>query len=158
MTYFNLGFFVSLITAFIASGSFAVIFQTNKRHLLKVCIAGLLSYFVFYTVKFFIGPLFLAAFISTFAVSLYGEISARTSHAPALIFIVAGLIPTVPGGDSYYSMKYLIMGDSQNALKYLGNTGATAIGIALGIVCCSVIFGIINDRLRQKKLKAKKTD
>ena len=157
MKYFEAQFFISLVTSFIASGAFAIIFKTNKRHLLKVCVAGLLSYFVFYTVKFFFLNVFLAAFVSTFVVSLYGEISARTSHAPTLIFIVAGLIPTVPGGGSYYSMKYLIIGDSQNALKYLGETGATAVGIALGIVCCSVIFGIINDRLRRKKLKAKKT-
>lgn len=154
MTFFTDKLLISLITAFIASVAFAIIFQTNKRHLLKVGIAGLITYFVFYTVKFFFSSLFLAAFLSTLIAALYGEISARISHAPTLIFIVAGLIPTVPGGDSYYTMKYFIVGDLTNALKYLTNTIATAIGIAGGIVCCSIIFGIINDKLRRKKSKS----
>ena len=153
MRFFTLQLIIELITCFIASGSFAVIFQTNKRHLLKVCIAGLLTYFVFYTVNYFAHSLFWAAFVSSFIVTLYGEICARISHAPALIFILAGLIPTVPGGYAYYSMRYLIMGESSLAISKLKDTGSVAIGIACGIVCVSIIVGIITDKLAKRRAK-----
>ncbi len=153
MSFFTVKFFTALAASFIATGAFAIIFQTNKRHLLKVCIAGLMTYFVFYTVNYFAHSLFWAAFVSTFTATVYGEICARISHAPALIFIVAGLIATVPGGDAYYSMKYLIMGENSLAVSKLLDTGSVAIGIACGIVCVSILFGIITDKIAKKRSK-----
>ena len=161
MTFFSTQFFIALAASFVASGAFAVIFKTNKRHLLKVCIAGLLTYFIYYTLQYFTGSLFLAAFISTAFTSLYGEVFARISRAPAIIFIVAGIIPTVPGGDSYYAIKYLITGELTRGLEKLFDTGAIAIGIASGIVCVSIVFGIFNDRvaeIKKRKLKKPKKD
>ena len=156
MTFFTTQFFIALAASFVASGAFAIIFHTNKRHLLKLCIAGALTYFIFYTLQYFSGSLFLAAFISTAFTTLYGEIFARISRAPAIIFIIAGIIPTVPGGDSYYAVKHLITGDLQLAAKKLLDTGAIAIGIASGIVCVSILFGIFNDRVAFFKKKGMK--
>jgi uncharacterized membrane protein YjjB (DUF3815 family) len=156
MTFFTTQFFIALAASFIASGSFAIIFRTNKRHLLKLCIAGALTYFIYYTMQYFSGSVFLAAFISTAFTTLYGEIFARISKAPAIIFIIAGIIPTVPGGDSYYAVKHLITGNLELATQKLIDTGAIAIGIASGIVCVSIIFGIFNDRfgvLKKKEMK-----
>ena len=153
MTFFSTQFFIALGASFIASGAFAIIFKTNKRHLLKVCLAGLLTYFIYYTLQYFTGSLFLAAFISTAFTTLYGEICARIARAPAIIFIIAGIIPTVPGGDSYYAIKYLISGEMALGVEKLFDTGAIAIGIASGIVCVSIIFGIFNDRVTRIKKK-----
>lgn len=161
MTFFNVQLLIALAASFVASGAFAIIFKTNKRHLLKVCVAGLLTYFVYYTLQYFTGSLFLAAFISTAFTTLYGEIFARISRAPSIIFIVAGIIPTVPGGDSYYAIKYLISGELTPGLEKLFDTGAIAIGIATGIVCVSIIFGIFNDRvadIKKRRLKRPKKD
>ena len=156
MTFFTSQFFIALAASFIASGAFAIIFQTNRRHLLKVCAAGLFTYFIFYTLQYFTHSLFLAAFVSTAFTTLYGEICARFSRAPSIIFIIAGIIPTVPGGDSYYAIKHLIMGDLSRAAEKLLDTGKIAIGIALGIVTVSIIFGFLNDgfaEIKRKKLK-----
>jgi uncharacterized membrane protein YjjB (DUF3815 family) len=156
MSFFTRELLISLVTSFIASCAFAIVFQTNKRHLLKVGLAGFIAYFVFYFVKYFFSSLFLAAFLSSLIIAFYGEICARISHAPTLIFIVAGLIPTVPGGDSYYSMKYLIMGEKSLALSKLIDTGTVAIGLASGIVCTSIIFGTIRDKILEIRRKRNK--
>lgn len=156
MTFFTLELLIRLITSFVASVAFAIVFKTNKRHLLSVGIAGFITYFVFHTSLYLNTSLFLAAFASTFVATLYGEISARISHAPAIIFLVAGLIPIVPGGDSYYTMKYFIEGNTALALEKLGATGLVALGIASGIVAVSVIVGIYFDTLHKIKNKRKK--
>ena len=155
MIFFTKEFVIALVTSYFASCGFAVVFHTNKRHLPLVGVAGLLSYFVYYTVEFYSESLFLAAFISSFAVTFFGEIIARTSHAPALIFIVAGLIPTVPGAGSYYSMKYLIQGESALAAESLLKTGTIAIGIASGLVVVSIVFGMIVDLKNSQKRRHK---
>ena len=84
-----------------------------------------------------------------FAASL-GEMSARWFRAPAIVFWVTALIPIVPGGDSYYAMKFLLQGDMAQALDKIIFTGQVALGIAGGIVLVSIIFGILTDRARKK--------
>ena len=157
MNFFTNEFLIQAITSFIASSAFAVIFKTNKRHLLQVSFAGLMTYVVYYTALYFNSSLFIAALLSTCVASLFGEICARISHAPAIIFIIAGIIPIVPGGDAYYSIKYLMEGNRALALQKLASTGQVALGIASGIVFLSILIGIYTDFVsKRKKQKNKK--
>lgn len=157
MNFFTREFLIQALTSFIASSAFAVIFKTNRRHLLRVSFAGLITYVAYYTALYFNFSLFMAAFISTCAASLFGEICARISHAPTIIFIIAGIIPIVPGGDAYYSIKYLMEGNRALALQKLSATGQVALGIASGIVFLSILIGIYTDFVsKRKKQKSKR--
>jgi len=149
--FFTLELLIRLITSAICSCAFGIIFKINKRHLITVGVSGLITYFIYHTVIFFGGSAFVAAFASTFFTSSFGEVSARINHAPAIIYLLTGLIPIVPGGDAYYSMRYLLSGDMSLALEKLSTTAQVALGIAGGIVLVSVIFGIIQDKLYSKR-------
>ena len=153
---FTLNFFINLLMSFICATSFAIIFNTSKKHLLYIGICGLGTYAIYYITFFFIASSFWAAFISSIFAALFSEITARVQRAPTVIFLITGIIPTVPGGSLYYTMRHLILSNFDLALKHLIETLEIGLGIAGGIVTVSILFGTIMD-YAHKRRSAKKT-
>ncbi len=151
MTFFTLELLIRLITSAMGSCAFALVFKTHRRHLLMVSISGLITYFIYYTVSFFGGGYFVSSFAATFFAALFGELCARIFHAPTILYLVTGLIPIVPGGEAYYTMKYLLERNTPMANEKLLATGGVALGIAGGIVLVSLMFGVLSDRLAKKQ-------
>ncbi len=151
--FFSTQFFIQLLASLLGSVAFAVIFKTNARHLPFVGVGGLVTYALYYFVAFFDTGVFLAAFISTLFAAFFSEFCARWRRAPAAVFLFPAIIPTVPGGGLYYTMRYLLSGQTALMLSYLGDTMKVALGIAGGIVTVSVLVGIVYD-VRRKKSEA----
>ena len=95
MTFFTSEFFIQLITSFITSAAFAIMFRVNRRHLIFIGICGTLTYAAYYTLLFFTKSLFVAAFVSSMVTAIYAEVLARLRHAPTIIFVLTGIVPTV---------------------------------------------------------------
>ena len=147
-------FVIELIMAIITSCSFALMFNTDKKHLIHIGICGLGTYAIYYVTAEHLNSLFWAAFISSVFTALFSEITARVRKAPAIIFLLTGIVPTVPGGALYYTMRNMILGDLSGALSKLSVTLEVGLGIAGGIVAVSIIFGIIMDWIsKRKKMK-----
>lgn len=156
MNFFTLQLLIRLISSFLGSCAFAIVFKINKRHLLNVGILGFITYFVYYTVIYFTPSAFAAAFASTCVATVCAELLARKHHAPTIVYLVTGLIPIVPGADSYYSMKYLLEENMKMAGEKLASTVQVALGIAGGIVVISILFGILSDKLEARRNAQKK--
>ena len=154
MSFFTQTFFINLAMSFLTSTTFAIMFNTCKRHLFSVGICGLGTYAVFYTAQLFISSSFASAFLSAVFTAIFAEVIARTKKAPTIIFLLNGIVPTVPGGSLYYTMRYLILNDFDMAMKYLTETLEIGLGIAGGIVAVSIIFTNLS-ALREKR-KSKK--
>lgn len=150
MNFFTLHLLVRLITSAAGSCAFALIFKTHRRHLALIGLSGLVTYFVYYTVGFFGGGFFVASFASTVFAAAFGEFCARACHAPAIIYLLTGLIPIVPGGEAYYTMRYLLERNVTMATEKLLATVGVALGIAGGIVLVSLLVGVITDRRARK--------
>ena len=101
--------------------------------------------------SFFGGGFFVASFAATVFAAAFGEMCARLCHAPAVIYNLTGLIPIVPGGEAYYTMRYLLERDVPKATEKLLATIGVALGIAGGIVLVSLVVGVIVDRLAKTK-------
>lgn len=142
---------VRLITSAAGSCAFAMIFKTNRRHLALIGLSGLFTYFIYYTVSFFGGGFFVASFAATLFAAAFGELCARTCHAPAMIYNLTGLIPIVPGGEAYYTMRYLLEKDMPQATAKLWATVGVALGIAGGMVLVSLVVGVVGDRVAGKR-------
>ena len=150
-------FVIELIVAAITSASFALMFNTDKKHIVYIGLCGLGTYAIYYLTANLFDSLFWAAFISASFTALFSEITARVRKAPAIIFLLTGIVPTVPGGGLYYTMQNMILGNMSKALSYLVETLEVGLGIAGGIVTISIIYGIIMDFISKKrKLKNKK--
>ena len=145
--FFTNELFIRLITSFICSIAFAVVYKIAPKHLVCGGISGLVTYFIYHTIMFFSQSVFAAAFLSTVFSATFAEIAARKRKAPTIVFLVPGVIPTVPGGDLYKGMRSLLLADAQGSTFYFLSTIKVGLGIAGGIVTVSMIYGILSDKI-----------
>ena len=143
--------FIELAMAIVTACSYALMFNTNKKHLLYIGLCGLGTYAVYYITLKYLNSIFWAAFISAAFTALFSEIMARVRKAPAIIFLLAGIVPTVPGGALYYTMRYMVLGNLDGAFEKFSITVKIGLGIAGGIVAISIAFGVFMDCLAKRK-------
>ncbi|MGG7144300.1 threonine/serine exporter family protein [Clostridium nigeriense] len=141
---------LEVIAAFISTFAFGIVFNIKGKNLIFAALCGALGWFV-YKFSLMLGvsdttSLFLAAL----ALSTYSEIFARVLKTPVTTFVIAALIPLVPGGGMYYTMVEAITGDIMKSLEIGINTMASAGALALGIVLVSTITKIL---IKNKKVK-----
>ena len=147
---------LELAMSFVTACAYALMFNTNKKHILYIGICGFGTYAVYYLTMQSLDSIFWAAFISAAFTALYSEITARVRKAPALIFLLTGIVPTVPGGALYYTMRNMVLGNISGTFDKLSVTLQTGIGIAGGIVSVSIIFGIVMDSIAKRKAQRNK--
>ncbi len=148
-TDFNWGEWVivkDFITSFIASVSFAILFRINKRHLIWAGIGSILTFAIYYVLD---DRLFLAAIVSAMFTALYSEISARVHKAPTLVFLITGVIPTVPGRYLYNTMRCFVEGSWSEGASYFLDTMTIALGIAAGVVGVAIGWGLVADEVKK---------
>ncbi|PHV70937.1 hypothetical protein CS063_07915 [Sporanaerobium hydrogeniformans] len=132
-------FILSLISAFISTIGFSIVFHIQKKHLLICGIVGAAGWAVY-----LIGEeVHLSPVISTFLASLLvTQISyflARTRKTPVTVFLIAGIIPLVPGLGLYRTMYSLLTSDYSKAIEYAILTFELAGVIAGAIVIISLL-------------------
>lgn len=150
-TDYNWGDIVAIkdfIAAFIASVAFAVIFGVNKNRLLWAGIGSILTFAIYYVLE---ENLFVAAIVSAIFTALYSEISARVHKAPTLVFLITGVIPTVPGRYLYNTMRCLVEGNWTEAGRFFLDTMTISLGIAAGVVGVAIGWGMIADVVKKYK-------
>jgi uncharacterized membrane protein YjjP (DUF1212 family) len=145
---------VTLVTALTASMSFAIIFKVNKRHLPLIAVAGVLTWLIYYLVMIADGSPFICGFISTAFAAVFAEAFARIRRTPTIMFLIPAVIPTVPGSNLYYAMRYIMEANYAEAANAALKGAQIGIGIACGMVSVSIvlrlILGIIK-KIRNKK-------
>lgn len=138
-------FVKEILLATIATFGFGILFGLkNKKMLLAASISGGIGWF-FYIFCLHIG---LAASIGylmgSLSMTVYSEILARKCKAPAITFLIGGLIPLVPGSGVYYTMFNLINNDFANAIikgiETIICAGAIATGILIGSTICQLFY------------------
>jgi uncharacterized membrane protein YjjB (DUF3815 family) len=77
----------------------------------------------------------ISVFIASAIVAISGELFARLMHLPVTVFVIAGIIPLVPGIAAYDTMLYLIKGQYlegvRSGLDTLMIAGAIAFAVAV---------------------------
>ena len=150
----TLEFFIQLISVTIGTVCFAILFGVRPKHL-PIAFVGAAVTFTSYSIIEHMGlSLFSAAFLSTVLAALLSEFCARWRRAPAIVFLVPFLLPTIPGGSLYRTMSNLLTRDYEVALEYLMITLKVSIGIAGGIVTVSLFVKIVTsfiETVRNKK-------
>lgn len=124
---------LSVLYAAVASTAFSVIFNVQGRSLVFAGLCSGLGYFV-YLATANLGN-FLQLLLASITISLVAEFLARRNKAPSTLFLIAGLIPLVPGGEIFQFFVGLLEGASGAALRHflvaLLQAGALACGIVL---------------------------
>ena len=135
---------LQIVTAFIGSLGFALLFNIRGKKLIVASLGGLISWTLFIALGWFISGEAIRYFIVALLLSLYAELMARLLKTPTTTFIITSLIPLIPGSSLYYTMAYAFKSDSHNFIKNGINTLQLAGALALGIIFATAVSGIIS--------------
>ena len=123
---------------------FSILFRSNKNRIFCNAIGGALTCLVYVFCCNIFDNVFLQNFFPALFVTAYAEIMARVVKAPATPILACSVISLVPGGKLYYTTYYFVVGDMEKFDTTLTETLQIAAGLAVGIICISVIIHEIN--------------
>ncbi len=133
---------IQVIGAFVAIVAFAVIIETPKRLLVQSGIVAAFAWFFYLFTKQYTSNVVMTSFVSAFVVTVMSEIFAIKFKVPAFVFLVAGILPIVPGGSIYRSVYYLMTSDIGLSNYYFIETLRIAGVIAMAILVIESVIRI----------------
>ncbi|MFH5835760.1 threonine/serine exporter family protein [Proteiniclasticum sp. C24MP] len=141
---------LELIMAYLASLSFAYIFNLNRRTALLSAIGGSIGWLFYRQGLILFQDSNIAYFLGAVALSYYAEIMARKTRTPVTSYITPALIPLVPGSGLYRTMLQSLEGNYNEALREgittIMASGALAIGILMVFTMIKIYY-LIKRRL-----------
>lgn len=134
---------VQLLCGAVGSVGFAMIFRLRPTFLPLAAIGGLLNWGLYLVLYELTGTVFFSCLFASAASAIYAELLAKRLHAPATVFFVPAVIPSIPGSNLYYTMFGVVRADWVFAGKNAVLTAEYALAIAAGISIVFVIFAAI---------------
>ena len=139
-----------LITSFIASAAFGVIFNVPKNSLFQCGFVGMLGWILYYVLVENEINSIIATLASAFIVAVISQYFAKRYKTPITIFNVSGIIPLVPGGLSYDAMKHFVGNDFYVAVQLAAKVFMLAGAIAMGLIFAEVMNQLVTKYNRRK--------
>ena len=139
-----------LITSFIASAAFGIIFNVPKNTLVQCGMVGMIGWVLyFFLVENGVNSI-PATLSAAFLVAVISQYFAKRYKTPITIFNVSGIIPLVPGGLSYDAMKHFVENDYNVAVQLAAKAFMLAGAIAMGLIFAEVMNQLVNKYNRRK--------
>lgn len=130
---------LSILSAFISTLGFSIVFHAQKKHLLICGAVGAISWTIYLLLNEQGSSPVLASFLATLIVTAISYLLAKKRKTPITVFLIAGIIPLVPGLGLYRMMSALLDEDYSLALNYATLTFEIAGVIAGAIVIVSLL-------------------
>ncbi|MGM9925916.1 MAG: threonine/serine exporter family protein [Bacillus sp. (in: firmicutes)] len=150
-------YIAQLVTSFIGSAGFGVIFNVPRETVLKcgfVGMSGWICYFVLSQNGMDIIP---ATAIASTLIAVISQSFAKLYKTPMTIFTVGGIIPLVPGGMAYNAMRHFVENDYNTAISLAAKAFLISGSIAMGLVFAEVINQIFM-RIKNHKKTVRRKD
>lgn len=135
--------FEQLITSFIASTAFGLIFNAPKRTLIHCGIVGMIGWFIYFSCIELSLDAITATLIAAFIVTVLSQLFSKLYKTPIIVFSVSGIIPLVPGGLAYDAMRNVVEDNYDIAVQLAVKAFMISGAIAIGLVFSEVINQII---------------
>lgn len=139
----SLDWIIQLVTAFIGSFCFGILFNMRGKRLIISAVEGLFAWTCYLILNIFIKSDILNYFLSALLVSGFSQISAKLLKSPASTFTTIAIIPLVPGSSLYYTMAYAFQGISEKFFEKGIYTLKVAAALALGTLLTTAITKFI---------------
>lgn len=133
---------LGFIGSFIAIYGFAVVQDTPRKYLIRAALVGGVSGLAYWIAIVMGTSDVLASFFSALTAGIISHIFARVYKVPVTLFLVAGILPTVPGAGMYRTVSSFISANNSNTMYYLTQTLETAGVIALAIFVVDSLFSV----------------
>lgn len=134
----------TIISGMLGTIGFSILFKSDKNRIICNAVGGALTCLVYLVSCHFIDHVLLQNLVPALFATAYAEIMARVVKAPATPILACSIISLVPGGKLYYTTYYFVVGDMEKFDTSLTETLQIAAGLAIGIICISVIINEIN--------------
>lgn len=136
-------YLIQAVFSFIATACFGVIFNAPTRGIPICGLVGSIGWTIYYMLMQISITEVHATFLGAFVVAILAQVFARKFKMPMIIFNVSGIIPLVPGGIAYNTMRNIVELDYimgiQNGMRAFMISGA----IAMGLVFAEVIVQLV---------------
>ncbi len=129
-----------IVGSFIAITGFAVLLETPKKYLPHAGLIGAVGGGIYLYCTQREMDVVLASFLSALAIAFVSHVFARVFKAPVTVFLIAGILPTVPGAGMYRTVYYIIADNREMCGYYLIQTLEIAGMIALAIFIVDTVF------------------
>lgn len=141
MNYVNL--IMGTVGSFIAIVSFAVLLECPKKYLPFAGMIGAVGGGAYLLSMEYETGAVIASFLSALIIALLSHTFARVLHAPVTIFLIPGILPTVPGAGMYRIVYYIMAGENGKSAYYFVQTLEIAGMIALAIFLVGTFFKVL---------------
>ncbi|WP_020007881.1 threonine/serine exporter family protein [Salinicoccus albus] len=131
-----------LIFSFLASAGFGILFNAPRRALVNCGLTGAAGWILYYFLREGGTDLILAAYTGAIGLTVMAIFFSRWMKMPIIIFITCGIIPLVPGGTAYDTMRHVVMKEYTLAQVYAFEVMLTAGAIALGIISAEMAYQV----------------
>ena len=142
---------IIVLSGMIGTVGFSILFKSDKNRIFCNAIGGALTCLVYVISCHYFDHIVVQNFLPALFATAYAEVMARVVKAPATPILACSIISLVPGGKLYYTTYYFVTGDTLNFDISLSETLQISAGLAIGIICISVIVHEAN-RHKAKKI------
>lgn|SRR5699024_3592834 len=140
----EMSIFLHFIFSFLNTVGFSVFLNVPTKNLFHCGLIGAIGWTVYYALKTTISNSIFSNFIASLAVAILSELFARKLKKPAILFIIPGIIPLVPGLGMYNTMLNFVQGHYNLAISTGTDTILTSGAIALGLLVTTSTLKTIN--------------
>ena len=130
--------------AAIATAGFSIFFNVPVKLLFPAAVVGGIGWIVYLIILELTKNPSLAGFLAAASVSSMSEFLARRLYQPAILFVICGILPLVPGISFYNTMLSIIQADYTAAIEKGANAFLLSCAIALGVLVVSALVRTVN--------------
>lgn len=134
---------VQVLSGFVGTIGFAILFNIRGKRLLAAAAGGLLSWLLFVLINNVLHNEVVTYFIAAAAITAYAEVMARLLKSPTTTFIITSLIPMIPGSSLYYTMVSAFKAGQGDFVQKGAHTLQLAAALALGIVAVTTLTRLL---------------
>ena len=127
---------IEAICSFFACLFFAIIYNTPKKELIYVGLAGAIGYAIFFTLDRYANLNVMGTFLGSAAICIMAKYYSASHTMPKLLYVLPAIYPLVPGAGIYYAMHDIMIGDFASAT----NEGMMAIKTVGTVVLAMLII------------------
>ncbi|MBQ7797344.1 MAG: threonine/serine exporter family protein [Lachnospiraceae bacterium] len=139
-----------VVSSILAVYFFTMLLEIPKRYAIYASLVGGVNWWVYLVALEGLESSMMAAFFASLAVAILSQIFARVQKTPVTVFLVAGILPTVPGAAIYRCVYYFIHNDSAQCTYYLLQTIQIAGAIAMAIFITDSLFRMLQHYQNRK--------
>ena len=125
------------------SFGFSLLYHIRGKKLLLAALGGGLSWALHLALAPVLPGEPIRYFLCACFVAFYAEILARILKTPATTFLIPSMIPHIPGGSLYTTMRYALEKQWDLCLSQAFKTFKLALALAMGFVAVLMVFNVI---------------